>query len=267
MGFFLRKSFRFKVIGAEYLNQFPEGTPVILCGNHRSHIDAFVLAGAVIPPLGKRRYLASIAPAKSMEESSLFRLTRKLGTFPLDRDNPELALSYFYETLKADLGIFIFPQGGRLARTPFHDYHSLTKEGRTGVARLLLRLNGKIPVVPFYIHGSAEALGVGQTFPRWGSYLSVTFGKPLYFKDYYREGGWSENAEFFNTARIIVDKIMNEIRELLEITEKDYFQLIEKLCQNKIKDIQLSEYQERKLRRITRKLAYLAPTEYDNYVK
>lgn len=264
---FINSKFRFAVNGGEYLRLYPEGRPLIFAGNHRSHLDALVLMNAVLPPYGSRGYLASIAPAKTMEENPLFSFTRLLGTFPLDRSNPQLALDYFYESLRAGLGLFIFPQGGRVSRTPIQDYQSFTREGRTGVGRLVLRMNGEAPVIPFYIHGSYEALGQGRMMPRFGAYVSVTFGEPLLFDKYRHKTGWQRNDEFYSTARVITDEIMKKVQILLYNNEKPLFEFLEKRFGRPIDDISLSRRQEREVKRLTRMLASLTPSQTEAVLK
>ncbi|OLS23811.1 MAG: hypothetical protein HeimC3_22830 [Candidatus Heimdallarchaeota archaeon LC_3] len=260
----IKKMFKYEVIGIENLKKFPEGQPVIFAANHRSHLDALVFGTAIIPI---RRYCATIAPSKVMKENKLFSFTRFLGAHPLDAEDPEPALHYFLKTLENNLAIIIFPQGGRLSRTPLQDYKSFSNEGRSGVGRLVLRSIGKIPVIPCYLHGTAETLSKGQIFPRFGTYLSVTFGEPIYFDQYKMKKPMIEDEEFFKTAHKITSEIMVKIQKLLYETEKDYFSLIEHILSNKIDQINLSESQEKKLRYLTKKLSHLNPNELNKLLK
>ncbi|MHA2102912.1 MAG: lysophospholipid acyltransferase family protein [Candidatus Hodarchaeales archaeon] len=254
----IRNFFQFEVHGIENIKDFPEGRPVIFAANHRSHLDALVFGTAVTPI---RRYFATIAPGNVMRENKLFGFTRYIGAYPLDKDDPEPALHYFLKTLENNLSIIIFPQGGRLARTPFHDFMSFTQEGRTGVGRLILRTGGKIPVIPCYMHGTAETLSRGQLLPRFGTYLSVSFGKPIYFDKYVKRKSSEENEEFFDVARDITYSVMKNIQELLYSTEKGYFSLLEKIFSKNLHDIKLSEVQEKKLRYFTKNISHVNPDD------
>lgn len=258
LAFLVRKSFKFEVIGVENLNKFPEGQPIIFAANHRSHLDALAFNTAIYPV---RRYFATIAPGKVMQENKLFRFTRLIGAYPLDAEDPEPALHYFLKTLENNLAIIIFPQGGRLSRTPLQDYKSFSNEARSGVGRLVLRSKCEIPVIPCYLHGTAETLSRGQILPRFGTYLSVTFGEPMYFEEYNIDQPLIEDPEFFNKAKKITGEIMLKIQNLLYETEKGYFSLIEHLLLKNIDQINLSETQEKKLRYLTKKLAYHKPYE------
>lgn len=262
MGGVIPKFFRYEYFGMENLLQFPEGTPLILVGNHRSHLDAMVAIASTFHPRGNLRYLTSITQGEIQKENFLFKTMRYVGGFPIDKSKPDLSLDYLYETLKANLPVGLFPQGGRIARTPVEDYHKFSEEGRSGVGRIILRLKGTIPVIPIYIHGTAEALEKGKILPKFGSYLSLTFGKAIYFKEYgYKE--WDRNSEeFYETARTITNSIMSKLKELCYETEKDVFNLIEKRLGKKLDDIKLSERQSKKLKSWLKTFSHYAPYEF-----
>lgn len=262
MGGFIPKYFRFEYFGVENLLQFPENTPVILVGNHRSHLDAMVGVSSCFPPRGNRKYLTSITQGDIQQENFLFKMMRYVGGFPIDRNNPEISLDYLYETLKAGLSVGIFPQGGRRPRTPVEDYHQLGQEGRSGVGRVILRLAGQIPVIPFYIHGTAEALERGKILPKFGSYLSLTFGEPIFFSEY-GDRKWTRNdTDFYDTARIITDKIMHKLQELCYDTEKTVLDIIEQKLRKPIQEIKLTENQSKKLLKWLKRFSYFAPYEF-----
>jgi len=181
--------FHLEVNHIEMTNIFPEGKPVIFCGNHRSHLDVFVAGSAIIEPYGCRRYIALMASGKAMQQNFLYGLTRLVGGFPVFRENPNSAFNYAFRSLREGFAVFIAPQGKRIDKTPFHDYFNLVREGRTGVGRIILAMNGKVPVVPLFIHGTAEAWSPGNIIPKFGSHVSVSFGKPLYFHQYTRPDG------------------------------------------------------------------------------
>ena len=258
----MNRMFTYESIGMENLNEFPEGTPVIFAGNHRSHLDALAVGNSILPPRGNRRYIATITPGSALKANPFFGLMRHLGAFPIDKSNPTLSLDYFYESLMHDLAILIFPQGGRMARTSLEDYQKFSEEGRSGVGRLVLRTNGKIPVIPFYIHGTAEALGIGSALPKFGSYISVTFGKPMEFSKYTRTEGWTNNDEFYKESRNATNEIMAEIQQLCYETEEPIFKVIENKIGKSVKELHLSRSQSRRLRKKLVKWSHHKPTAY-----
>ncbi len=225
------KLFDIEVNGVEHVKKFPEGTPVIFCGNHKSHLDSIIFGSAIVNPKRRlRNFVSFMINGKAMKENFFFRQTKYLGGFPVLRDNPEPALRYAIESLKARLAVIIFPQGGRVSHASvLSDYHNLAQEGRTGVGRIILRLNGKVPVVPFYIHGSENALKVGSAMPKWGAKMSITFGEPIYFSDYFKNTGWDQQSDdFFNSARSIANTIMQSIWNLLKDVEASFLETLEK---------------------------------------
>ena len=225
------KLFSIEVNGIEHVQKFPEGTPVIFCGNHKSHLDSIIFGSAIANPKRRlRNFVSFMINGKAMKENFIFRQMKYFGGFPVFRDNPEPALRYAIETLKAKLAVIIFPQGGRVSHSSvLSDYHNLAQEGKTGVGRIILRLNGHVPVVPFYIHGSENVLKMGSLMPKWGSKMSITFGEPMYFSDFYKTNGWDQKSdEFFESARTIANSIMKNIWLLLKQVEASFLELLEK---------------------------------------
>ena len=134
--------FSYEVIGIENLKKLPDKEAIILAGNHRSHLDALILGISALTPRGSRRFFATITPGQVYEEVPIFRIMRYLGAYPINKEHPQLSLDYFYEQLRANNDILIFPQGGRMPRTPIEDYQKFTQEGRSGVGM-------KHPKTPF----------------------------------------------------------------------------------------------------------------------
>lgn len=264
----IRFYFRFEVNGGKYVNKFPEGKGVIFCANHKSHLDGFMVVSAVIVPFGHRKFLGFIGSGKIMQETLLGRLTLLWGGIPIFRENPKPALDYASRSLLEGFAVLITPQGRRIHRTPFHDYFSLAEEGRTGVGRIILATNGEIPVVPLYVHGAAEALRPGTIVPKFGSYISVSFGKPLHFDQYSRQGGWSESdTDFFPKAREITNKIMNSIRNQFLLTEKHYLDFLKLKFGVEINKISVSSKKEREFNKLLHRLARVPPKQIQKFLE
>ncbi|UCG01969.1 MAG: 1-acyl-sn-glycerol-3-phosphate acyltransferase [Candidatus Heimdallarchaeota archaeon] len=224
----IRRYFRFEVNGIENTTNFPEGIPVIYCFNHRSHLDTFIFASALVYPFGNRTSCGLMASGKAMEQK-FFGLLKYLGAFPVYSQDPNPALDYAIKLLKENLAVLIAPQGKRIPSNPIHDYHHLIREAKSGVGRVILRLNGKIPVVPMYIHGSHEALSQGKIVPKFKSFISISFCKPLLFKKYNRKKGWSDSdPDFYSTANKISKRIMVSIRDEMIVQESYFFEIIKK---------------------------------------
>ena len=265
---FLSTYFQLEVHHKHYLNIFPEGTPVIYCINHRSHLDGFIAGSAVVVPRGPRTRIALMGAGNIMQENWLFSLLPYLGVFPIYPKKSELSLNYAVKLLKQGVGIVIAPQGKRIIGTPYHDYFNLAKEGKTGVGRLILALNGKIPVIPAYIHGAAEALSRGKIIPNFGSYISVSFGPPIFWHEYTRKNGWKNtDQDFFSTAREIADKIMVKIRDQMIIQEKSLFTILERSFGTTIDKITIPTSKKRKFDKLVFKLVRVHPRKLQRLLK
>ncbi|MFX0117094.1 MAG: lysophospholipid acyltransferase family protein [Candidatus Hodarchaeota archaeon] len=264
---FLSKYFQFEVNNS-HLNNFPEGRPVIYCINHRSHLDGLIAASAIVVPRGPRTRIALMGAGDIMQENWLFRLPSYFGAFPIYPEKPELALNYAAKLLNKGIGIIIAPQGKRIIRTPYHDYFNLAKEGKTGVGRLILALNGKIPVIPVYIHGAAEALPRGKIMPIFGSYISVSFGPPIFWQEYSRKNGWkSTDPNFFSTAREIADNIMVEIRDQMILQEKSIFAILEQKFGTTIDKINIPTSKKGRFDKLVFRLARVHPRQLQRLVE
>ena len=224
------KLFNIEVNGLENLKKFPEGTPLLLCGNHKSHLDSIIVGTTVANMKFRiRKFVGFMVNGKAFNTNFFTRQLKFLGAFPVFKDKPEPAFQYTIETLKANLAVVIFPQGGRVSRASvLSDYRHILTDGRTGVGRIILRLNGKVPVVPFYIHGSEKALRIGSFMPKWGTKISITFGEPIFFYNYFKNNGWDTKSEdFYDSARLIVNNIMKSVWNLLKQVESSFLELLE----------------------------------------
>ncbi|WP_455142254.1 lysophospholipid acyltransferase family protein [Candidatus Hodarchaeum mangrovi] len=264
---FLSIFFKLEVHNRHYLNRFPEGTPIIFCINHRSHLDGFIAASAVVVPRGPRTRIALMGAGNIMQENWFFRLAPHVGAFPIYPKKPELALNYAAKLLKQGIGIIIAPQGKRIVGTPYHDYFNLIKEGKTGVGRLVLALNGRVPVIPTYIHGAAEALSRGKIIPTFNSYISVSFGPPIYWHKYVRKNGWNDtDPVFFSTAREITDEIMVRIRDQMIIQEKSFFTILEHILGTTVDKITIPSNKTDAFNKLLFKLIRVPPWELQQII-
>lgn len=263
-----RLLFDFESFNIEYANQFPEGTPVIFCMNHRSHLDTFALASEVFEPRIRRRYAALMGSGKAMQQNFFQSLVKYVGAFPVSKDNPKPAIKYAVQSLKEGFSVLVAPQGKRIDSTPVHDYYHLVKEGKTGVGRIVLAMNGKIPVLPIYVHGTSTALKVGNILPKFGWYIAISFGEPLFFHQYARQGGWSEQQpDYFIKAREIVDQVMTAIREQLLEIEKYYYQYLGWKLQVPMSELESLLEEAKRIKRLSRKLTFVPPKRLREYLK
>ena len=109
------------------------------------------------------------------------------------------------------------------------------------------------------MHGTAETLRPKSFKPKFGSYVSVTIGKPILFEEYNDKTWNTEDKEFFVTSKIITNKIMEKIQELCYETEKDLFCILERKLNKNLNEINLSDKQKKKLRKFLRRYSHYPP--------
>ncbi|MFX1285074.1 MAG: lysophospholipid acyltransferase family protein [Promethearchaeota archaeon] len=264
---FMRLYFEFEINGIENSKRFPEGTAVIYCFNHRSHLDTFIFASALVYPFGNRTSCGLMASGKEMEQK-FFSFLKYLGAFPVYSQNPKPALDYAAKLLKENFAVLIAPQGKRIPSNPLHDYHHLIQEAKSGVGRLILKFNGKIPVVPMYIHGSREALNHGKIIPKFKSFISISFCKPLFFTKYYQKGGWIDSdPSFYTTARKISNQIMASIRDQMIIQERNFFTIIKRKFKTPLEKFNIPPDSNPKANEFFAKLLHYRPDELEKWIK
>ena len=150
--------FRFKIVGRENV---PAEGGAILASNHKSYWDPVMLA------------LASPRKLRFMAKSELFKnklfglLITSLGAFPVHRGKGDLgAIKSALTMLHGEEMMLIFPEGKRVS-------DEAKAEAKPGT--VMLAVKAKVPVVPAYISGKYH----------WLSKITVTFGKPVYYEEYY----------------------------------------------------------------------------------
>ncbi len=184
---------RVEIQGAQNI---PRTGPAILCPNHTSVIDSFLL------PFAAGRRVTFVGKAEYMDDWKTKWLFPQLGMIPIDRgggDAAERALAAAQRILEWQELFGIYPEGtrsrdGRLYR------------GHTGPARLALRTGA--PIVPVGILGSAQIQPAGRSMPYAFRHAIVRFGKPV------DPARYKDRPHDHLVYRQITDEVMFEIREL-----------------------------------------------------
>ncbi|MCB1502961.1 MAG: AMP-binding protein [Bauldia sp.] len=161
----MRLFFRLHARGVETL---PTTGPLLICPNHVSDMDAFVVAAAL--PAALRRRIAWAAIRQRVFHTPFHRAFARIARiFPVDETAPTIAVELAIETL-AKGGVQVwFPEGWRSPDGKLLPFHS-------GVGHVILR--SRAPVVPVYIAGTFEAWPRDRRFPH-PTAVTVTFGEPL----------------------------------------------------------------------------------------
>ncbi len=193
------KTFGFlKVYGKENL---PKEGPYIICPNHASYLDAFVVVAGISRQVMQKAYFIGL---KDIFDHPLIHWSIKPAkVIPID---PAVELVRAMQAagfiLKQNKILCIFPEGAR-------SVDGEVKTFKKGVGILVRELN--ISVVPAYIEGSYESWPRAQKYPK-PHRMKIIFGKPIDF---------SQRAEISSRLRnqdeiykVIADDIRSHVLKL-----------------------------------------------------
>jgi 1-acyl-sn-glycerol-3-phosphate acyltransferase len=160
--------FRGEVAGIDHL---PRTGPFLIAGNHASHLDP-PLIGSHVP-----RQMSFFARKTLWSGGIASWWLDNVGTIPVDRDGGQDvgALKRVLRALADGKVMILFPEG---TRSP----DGQLQIPKPGVGFIVCKT--QVPVVPARIFGSHEAFGKGAKVPRFGTPISVVFGKPLQPAEY-----------------------------------------------------------------------------------
>jgi long-chain acyl-CoA synthetase len=168
LGFWFKKKFDLQVYGAENLR----GQGYVICPNHASFLDGFLIAYAAPAPLRGR--LFSLGYSRYFDLPVVRNLSRLIRVIPIDSSrNVVAAMQVASYLLRNGRLLCVFPEG---SRSPTGEVGRFKK----GAAILAKELAAKL--VPVYIEGSYEAWPTGATWPR-SHPIRIIFG---------REHSWEE---------------------------------------------------------------------------
>jgi 1-acyl-sn-glycerol-3-phosphate acyltransferase len=186
--------FRGEVVGSQNL---PQRGGFLLAANHASFLDPPLIGSHV------SRQIAYFARKTLWAGGLASWWLDTVGTIPVDRDGGQdvSAIKRVLKALKAERGLILFPEG---TRTPDGQLQS----AKAGVGFIACRT--QVPVVPVRIFGSYEAFGKGVKFPRFGTPVTVVFGRPM------APSAYDDPAAGKERYQIASERIMAEIARLGE---------------------------------------------------
>jgi long-chain acyl-CoA synthetase len=172
--FVFRVIWRLKVLGTENI---PRTGKCILCVNHGSYLDAFIIEAAM--PANLRKGLFFVGFRAYFEQPLIKNIIKYIRAIPIDSGihfvEAMQASSY---VLKNDKIVCIFPEGQRTI-------DGNIKEFKKGVGILAKELN--VALVPVLITGSYESWPRSNSLPRPHP-IKITFGRPFDFDELKKEG-------------------------------------------------------------------------------
>jgi 1-acyl-sn-glycerol-3-phosphate acyltransferase len=183
-------------IHVDGLDNVPAAGPAIICPNHTSVIDSFLLP-ATLP-----RRITFVGKAEYLDSWKTRHLFPALGMIPIDRaggDASKRALDAAAGVLERGELFGIYPEGTRSRDGRLH-------KGHTGAARLALRTGA--PLVPVAIVGTRAIQPPGARVPRPFKHCDIRVGRPI---DCRRYAGRSDDRL---VLRQLTDELMFEIRAL-----------------------------------------------------
>jgi 1-acyl-sn-glycerol-3-phosphate acyltransferase len=189
-----RTAWRIRVKGTEHL---PDG-PAILCPNHTSVIDSFLL------PSTLPRRITFVGKAEYLDDWKTKHLFPALGMIPIDRsggDASKRALDAAAGVLDRGELFGIYPEGTRSRDGRLH-------RGHTGPARLALRTGA--PLVPVGLIGTRAIQPPGARAPRPFRPCEIRIGRPIDVRRY------GDRADDRLVLRQLTDELMFEIRALTD---------------------------------------------------
>lgn len=188
---------KLKVLGRENL---PKAGPYIICANHTSYFDGFVLSVSLPHKIRQNAFFFGLTAY--FENKFISWLDKFLKVIPIDPvANLTVAMQAAAFVLKNNKIMCIFPEGQRSIDENIGSF-------KKGVGILAKELDLKL--VPVYIRGTQKAWGRGNKFPKPYP-ITVIFGKPL---------GWQELKQNITTPNIDgYQQIVNGLKEeILKLT-------------------------------------------------
>ncbi len=159
--------FRGEVVGTENL---PTDVPFLIASNHASHLDPPLVGSQVYRQM---RFFAR----KSLWNSRISRWwLDNVETIPVERDTGDIgAIKRVLQALRENRSVVLFPEGTR-------SEDGQLQKAKPGVG--LMACKTGVPVVPCRVYGSFAAFGKGAKFPRFGSPVTIVYGKPIPASEY-----------------------------------------------------------------------------------
>ncbi len=180
--------FRGEVVGTE---NFPTEGPFLIASNHASHFDPFFV-GCQVP-----RQLRFFARRSLWLNRFNAWWLNQVEVIPVERDSGDVgAIKRVLLALKENRAVILFPEGTRSM-----DGH--LQKPKAGVG--LMACKTGVPVVPCRVYDSFAAFGKGSAVPRFGTPVTIVFGRPIAASDY--DDPSAGKARYETAAQRIMDRI------------------------------------------------------------
>ncbi len=187
---FFRTFLRLRVFGSEH---FPRTGGIIVAANHASYSDIPVLGCAI------RRRVFFLGRSNLFPNILINWVIQRLGWIPLKTHRLDRkAFGEALTLLHNGKPVVFFPEGCRAE-------DGTLQPGRPGIGYLVAE--SQCQVIPAFISGTFTVLPPGAMWPRFVP-VSVTFGKPLSFPKFQKNG---RAKEFYEQVGLSVMKHIAEL--------------------------------------------------------
>jgi len=170
--------FRGEVVGTENI---PRTGPFLIASNHASNLD---------PPLvgcHVARQMRFFARSTLWKNPVLAWWMNQVETIPVDRDSGDIgAIRRVLQALEANRAVILFPEGTR-------SRDGQIQKPKAGVG--MMACKSRAPVVPCRVYGSFEAFSKGTLIPRFGTPITIVFGRPITPAEYDEPGAGKERYQ------------------------------------------------------------------------
>lgn len=180
-----------------HLSPLPENGPYLLCPNHASYLDGFIVFCGLPLPLALKTYFFGYT---LIFEQPFFKWSLKLARLVSIDASVRLteAMQIAAYLLSRQKIVCLFPEAER-------SIDGEVKAFRKGIGILIKELN--VPVVPVYIKGSFGAWPRGRRFPRPYP-IQIVFGKPLDRNDLLAQKAGSDTDGYQTIAQNVREAVM-----------------------------------------------------------
>ncbi len=180
--------FRGEVAGTE---NFPRAGPFLIASNHASLLDPPLVGSQVA------RQLRFFARRSLWKNRLVAWWLDRVETIPVERDTGDVgAIKRVLQALHEDRVVVLFPEGTR-------SLDGRLQKPKAGVG--LMACKSGVPVVPCRVFGSFAAYGKGSSFPRFGTPITIVFGRPMAASEY--DEPTAGKARYETAAQRIMERI------------------------------------------------------------
>jgi 1-acyl-sn-glycerol-3-phosphate acyltransferase len=191
------------------LEHFPTTGPVIVCPNHRSYFDHFVVSVLVGAVTGKPVWF--LTKSQSFERRLPRLWARAWRGIPVDRDAPTPETLRSVRSVLADGAVLcVYPEGTRNVDGKLLPF-------KAGAFRFALTT--RTPVVPLALFGTDDVLSKGDRWLRPGGRIDARFGKPLLPNPTLH--GQKSAADLSDRTRASLIELLSGPRGALPISTRD----------------------------------------------